>query len=475
MAIPKKDKKPKPWRLRLGERRTLIVIGDLAMAAIALVFGIYFWAIAAVDGPLEIMDFVDQRLQPWFLFLPLIWVGLLADSYDARKSNSLRNTTIAVASSALIGLILYMAVYFASSTSLPRRGVAAFLIAASILTMFWRLIYIQIFSRPQFMNRVLIVGAGVTGIALLKVIDELIPPPFFVVGLVDKDPEKIGKTILGYPVLGASDKILGLIKKEKITDIIVSIGGAMSPFTIQTLLTAQENGIEITRMPRAYEDLLGRVPVNYLETDWIIRSFVDEARVSAFFEIGKRILDIIGGLIGVIILALISPIIALAIYLETGRPIIFSQTRSGKGGEPFTILKFRTMRQDAEADGKPQLAEEHDDRATKVGRFLRKTHLDEWMQFINVLRGEMSIVGPRPERPELVAEYEKQIPFYRARLLAKPGIAGWAQVNVNYFSTLDEMSVKLEYDLYYIKRRNILMDIYIILRTVATVIGFRGR
>ena len=475
MAIPKKDKKPKPWRLRLGERRTLIVIGDLAMAAIALVFGIYFWAIAAVDGPLEIMDFVDQRLQPWFLFLPLIWVGLLADSYDARKSNSLRNTTIAVASSALIGLILYMAVYFASSTSLPRRGVAAFLIAASILTMFWRLIYIQIFSRPQFMNRVLIVGAGVTGIALLKVIDELIPPPFFVVGLVDKDPEKIGKTILGYPVLGASDKKLGLIKKEKITDIIVSIGGAMSPFTIQTLLTAQENGIEITRMPRAYEDLLGRVPVNYLETDWIIRSFVDEARVSAFFEIGKRILDIIGGLIGVIILALISPIIALAIYLETGRPIIFSQTRSGKGGEPFTILKFRTMRQDAEADGKPQLAEEHDDRATKVGRFLRKTHLDEWMQFINVLRGEMSIVGPRPERPELVAEYEKQIPFYRARLLAKPGIAGWAQVNVNYFSTLDEMSVKLEYDLYYIKRRNILMDIYIILRTVATVIGFRGR
>ncbi len=475
MAIPKSNKNPKPWRLRLGEKRTIIVIGDLAMAAIALIFGIYFWAIAAVEGSLEIMDFVDQRLQPWFLFLPLIWVGLLADSYDPRKSNSLKNTTLAVASSAGIGIIMYMAVYFASSTSLPRRGVAAFLIAAFLLTMLWRLIYIQIFSRPQFMNRVLIVGAGVTGIALLKVIDELVPPPFFVVGLVDKDPEKIGKTILGYPVLGASNKILGLIDDEKITDIIVSIGGQMSPFTIQTLLTAQENGIEITRMPRAYEDLLGRVPVNYLETDWIIRSFVDEARVSAFYEIGKRLLDLIGGLIGVFILVLISPIIALAIYLETGRPIIFTQTRSGKGGKPFTILKFRTMRQDAEADGKPQLAEEHDDRATKVGRFLRKTHLDEWLQFINVLRGEMSIVGPRPERPELVAEYEKQIPFYRARLLAKPGIAGWAQVNVNYFSTLDEMSVKLEYDLYYIKQRNIFMDIYIILRTVAAVIGFRGR
>jgi exopolysaccharide biosynthesis polyprenyl glycosylphosphotransferase len=341
--------------------------------------------------------------------------------------------------------------------------------------MFWRVIYIKVFSRPKFMHRVLIVGAGVTGYALIKVIKEIEPAPFVIVGLVDKDPEKIGKEILGYPVLGSSDSIKDLIEKECITDIIVSIGGPMSAETIQTLLSVQENGIEITRMPRAYEDLLGRVPVNYLETDWIIRTFVDDARVNAFFELGKRLLDIIGGIIGVFILILIGPFIAFAIYVDTGSPIIFSQTRSGKGGVPFTILKFRTMIQNAESDGKPQLAEEHDDRATKVGRILRKTHLDEWLQFINVLRGEMSIVGPRPERPELVEEYEKEIPFYRARLLTKPGIAGWAQVNVNYFSTLDEMSVKLEYDLYYIKHRNILMDIYIIFRTVATVIGFRGR
>jgi lipopolysaccharide/colanic/teichoic acid biosynthesis glycosyltransferase len=171
----------------------------------------------------------------------------------------------------------------------------------------------------------------------------------------------------------------------------------------------------------------------------------------------------------------IGPLISLAILLESGRPIVYEQTRAGKGGIPFRILKFRTMQQDAESDGSPQLTTKNDERITTLGRFLRKTHLDEWLQFINVLRGEMSLVGPRPERPELVNRFQEKIPFYRARLLVKPGIAGWAQVNVSYFATIEEMVVKLEYDLYYIKHRNILMDIVILLRTFAAIIGFRGR
>ena len=137
-------------------------------------------------------------------------------------------------------------------------------------------------------------------------------------------------------------------------------------------------------------------------------------------------------------------------------------------------MKFRTMRQDAEKDG-AQLAKENDDRATRLGRFLRKSHLDEWPQFINVLRGEMSLVGPRPERPELMEHFQEQIPFYRARLLAKPGVAGWAQVNFGYAANIDDMVVKLEYDLYYIKHRNIGLDIVIILRTLGRVFGFRGQ
>jgi lipopolysaccharide/colanic/teichoic acid biosynthesis glycosyltransferase len=139
------------------------------------------------------------------------------------------------------------------------------------------------------------------------------------------------------------------------------------------------------------------------------------------------------------------------------------------------MQKFRSMVVDAEEEGKAVLAEEDDGRATKIGRILRKTHLDEWLQFFNVLKGEMSIVGPRPERPELIDEFQSKIPFYRARLLAKPGITGWAQIHYNYFSTLDEMTMKLEYDLYYIKHRNLLMDIFILIRTFGTIFGFRGR
>jgi len=225
----------------------------------------------------------------------------------------------------------------------------------------------------------------------------------------------------------------------------------------------------------AYEDLLGRVPIRLLEADWILRSFVDEARVSAFYELEKRLLDILGGLIGTILFLLVLPFVGLAVLLDDGLPIFYTQTRSGRGGQPYKIIKFRTMRRDAEADGQPQWATEDDSRATRVGKFLRKTHLDELPQFINVLRGDMSLVGPRAERPELVEMFQRHVPFYRARLLVKPGITGWAQVNFGYASTIDETITKLEYDLYYIKHRNVILDLVILLRTPSTVFGLRGR
>ena len=243
----------------------------------------------------------------------------------------------------------------------------------------------------------------------------------------------------------------------------------------QSLLDTQERGIEITRMPVAYEELFGRVPITILETEWILRSFVDQTRVNRFFELLKRLVDILGGLIGTLITLIIFPFIGLAIIIDDGFPIIYSQVRSGRGDQHYEIYKFRTMKRDAEADGTPKWAKEDDQRATKVGIFLRKTHLDEMPQFLNVLRGEMSIIGPRAERPQLVEHFQKYVPFYRARLLVKPGITGWAQINYGYASTIDETIVKLEYDLYYIKHRNPILDFVVFMRTPSTVFGFRGR
>lgn len=461
------------WRLRPGERRLLIIIGDVVFSWVAFGLAVYSWAAAlAIDQPL--MEFIQERLQAWFFFLPIFWIILLIDSYDSRTSIDLNRTFRSIAVSAFIGGFIYLVIFFASDAALPRRGVAVFVASASALTFLWRYIYIRIFSTQRFMHSVLIVGAGETGRALAEVISK-IKPPFVLVGLIDDDPEKQGVTIAGYKVMGNNEQLQALTENNHIAEIIVAISGKMQPATFQRLIEAQERGILITRMPVAYEELLERVPVQYLEADWILRSFVDQARVSAFFSIAKRLLDILGGLVGVLGLLVIAPLISLAILIESGRPIVFQQTRAGKGGIPFKILKFRTMWVMDKSDTLDDMTKEDDERVTPLGRILRKTHLDETLQFINVLRGEMSLVGPRPELPSLVDHFQDRIPFYRARLLVKPGITGWAQNHITYAANIEETTIKLEYDLYYIKHRTLLMELGIILRTFAAVFGFRGR
>jgi lipopolysaccharide/colanic/teichoic acid biosynthesis glycosyltransferase len=187
------------------------------------------------------------------------------------------------------------------------------------------------------------------------------------------------------------------------------------------------------------------------------------------------LIDILIGFFGFIITMFLYPIIGLLIILDNWGPIIYSQIRIGKNGKTYSILKFRTMFVDAEKDGNFRPAEENDDRITTIGKILRKSHLDELPQFINILKGEMSLVGPRSERPMIVENYQKEIPFYRGRLLVKPGLTGWAQVNYGYASTIEENAIKLEYDLYYIKHRDLMMDLSIMLLTISSVIGLRGR
>jgi lipopolysaccharide/colanic/teichoic acid biosynthesis glycosyltransferase len=249
----------------------------------------------------------------------------------------------------------------------------------------------------------------------------------------------------------------------------------MDPMGLNVLLQAEENGVEITSMPVMYEELTGRVPIYLLNSDWLLRSFIDHAHVNRFYELGKRMIDIVGGLFGVIFIIILYPIIGLAVIIDNWGPIIYTQIRLGKSGKIYNILKFRTMFVDAEKNGNFQPAEENDQRITSVGKILRKSHLDELPQFLNVLKGEMSLVGPRSERPMIVETYQKHIPFYRGRLLVKPGITGWAQVNYGYASTIEENAIKLEYDLYYIKHRNLIMDLSIMLLTISSVIGLRGR
>lgn len=475
MNLPNRVQSPIKIPLRAGERLTLLFLGDLIASLVALLVALYFWA--SGDAWLEFsIEFLQQRPAAWFYLLPFLWMILLVDLYDVRRAINFRRTVRGVLLAAAIALIIYMGFYFTSTPkSLPRRGVAAFLLAAVVLTSLWRMFYIRVFTSAQFVRRVLLVGGGESGIVLLQVINAQEPPPFEVIGVVDDDPAKAGLTIENYRVLGGCEHLLDLIYEHEIMELLVAISGDMQPGMFQALLEAQEVGVEITRMPVAYEELLGRVPIHQLEADWILRSFVDQSRASGFYELTKRMVDIGGGFVGCLLLVVLLPFIAVATIMDSGRPLFYFQTRSGRGGLPYRMIKFRTMRQDAEADGQPRWAQENDERATRVGRILRRTHLDELPQFFNVLKGEMSLVGPRAERPALVRMFQRHVPFYRARLLVKPGITGWAQINSGYAVTVDDTAIKLEYDLFYIKRRNVLLDILIVLRTVGAVFGFRGR
>jgi exopolysaccharide biosynthesis polyprenyl glycosylphosphotransferase len=469
---PQREKR---WRFRFVERRVLLINGDILAEALALLTAIVIWGSQA-DPKGFSFRFALNQVPSWFYFLPLIWFFLMIELYDVRKANSWNRTIQGVATAGGIGAILYLGVYFTSPPeSLPRIGVAILIAASVVYTLIWRYFYTRVLTSELFLPRVLLVGGGVSGRILLKAFNKIEPKPYYLIGIIDDDPAKLNLEIESYRVIGSGRDLLDVIQKEKISEIIVAITGVIAGATFQALLDAQELGVEITRMPVAYEDLNQTVPIRILEADWILRSFVDDTSVSGTYLVLKRILDLLGGLIGVTIFLLLLPPVAFLIFIDDGLPIFYRQERLGQSAKPYRIIKFRTMVKNAELDGQAKWAREDDQRVTRIGRFLRRTHLDEFPQFINVLKGEMSLVGPRSERPSLVDKLQKDVPFYRARLLAKPGVTGWAQINYGYPETVEETIDKLEYDLYYIKNRTLLLDLRIILATPATIFGLKGK
>ena len=463
------------FRFERREQTLLLVIGDFIAALLALGIALLIWARGDTWLGLSVA-FLRERIPAWFYFLPLLWMVLMADSYDIRKAGNLKSTLRSLGVSLIGCAAIYLVVYFASKpNSLPRFGVAIFLVLAVLITFFWRLLYVRLFTTASKQKRALIIGAGRAGLALAQIVAEQDPPPFTLVGLIDDDPAKKGTLIENFPVLGNHRDMRGIIETHHITDIILAISNVMSPGMFQTILTSQEKGMNLATMQDTYESLTNRVPISLLESDWIIRSFIDRKPTSGLYRISKRLMDLFFGLIGMAVLGVLFPFLALLIRLDSKGPIIFKQIRLGRGGVPYTILKFRTMKDNMDMEKEALVTSTNDPRVTRFGRYMRKTHLDELPQIINVLRGEMSFVGPRSEREELVCIFQREVPFYRARMLVKPGITGWAQIHQDYAETVAETAIKLEYDLYYIENASILMDISIIMRTITNVLGFKGR
>ncbi len=464
------------WHLRSSEQRFLLILGDLLAGILALLIALFVWGTSSSEWLGFNLEFLRTRPPFWFYLLPFLWLILMIELYDLKRAHKLMDTLKGIGLATILYATLYLIIYFSSEpNSLPRLGVAVFVGSIAILTLIWRMLYIRLFTAPNMMRRVMIIGAGKAGQTLVEVVSEQNPAPFNLIGLVDDDPQKLGTRVHDFEILGNSLSLNELIRTYKISDLILAISGELNNSMFQSILSAQEAGINLSTMSEIYEELLTRVPIFLLEADWIIRSFVEKISSSSFYNMLKRGMDLLGGVIGTILMLIFLPFIAIAILIESGKPVFYKQERLGRGGTPYILYKFRTMKRDAEKDGEVKLTSKKDPRVTRVGRILRKMHLDEFPQFFNVLQGNMSLVGPRAERAELVAKFQKEIPFYRARLLVKPGITGWAQINQAYAETSEEMAIKLEYDLYYIQHRNIFMDIMIVLRTIGNSLGFKGR
>ena len=286
--------------------------------------------------------------------------------------------------------------------------------------------------------------------------------------------EKVERTVVTRRrIIATTGPLEETVKRLGVSEIIVAVreqrGGVLP---LRSLLECRLKGVRVTDLARFFERVHGKVPIELLKVSWLI--YGDGYRQGWLRSVIKRIFDVI---VAAILLIMSLPVLAFTavlIALETRGSIIYRQTRVGYGGKNFTVLKFRSMTLDAEKEGNPAWATINDARVTRVGRFMRRTRIDELPQLINVLKGEMSFVGPRPERPEFVEMLTQQIPFYAVRHSVKPGITGWAQVRYSYGATVEQAVRKLEYDLYYVKNHTLVLDLLILLETVRVVLLGEG-
>jgi exopolysaccharide biosynthesis polyprenyl glycosylphosphotransferase len=458
-----------PRGLQPSEHRALLAAGDACAAIAAVVVALWLWSIPA--GGRFSAAFVAGH--GWWFLAAAFW--LVAAAIPAAPSSiafSLRRTLAALARGAGALLIAYGAYYFyAPRGVLPRLVVIYFLWEATLLTLAWRLIFVTVFSRQRFRQRAIIVGSGPAAALALSTIRTYRARQVDVIGFVPEAGQPDGSIDL--PRID-SDRLLETAAERGASELVLALREPPSESLLKTLLVCQEAGAQVVRVQTLTEQVLHRVPVDYLEPDWLMTDLADAVRLGEASWIAKRLLDVVGAAAGLVAFVLLTPFIALAIVLDSGAPVFYRQQRIGRGGAPFTVVKFRTMGRDAERPGEAKWAGRDDPRTTRVGRLLRRTRLDELPQFANILRGEMSLVGPRPERAAFIGRLQDAIPFYRARLMVPPGLTGWAQVNLPYGDSVEAARAKLEYDLYYVKHRSVTFDLAIILRTFGIVARLGG-
>ncbi len=461
--------------LGISERRLLLGVVDSLALNLALLL-----ALLLRQEPALWDERVTQVISHagWFLLWTLLWLvaASMFDAYDLKTAANAFTSASAVIKALVVTYLVYLFIPYISPP-LPMSRLAGLLLFlfAMCFVVAWRIFYASVFVQPVFRRRALIVGAGKAGTALVCTLQTEAASDYQVHGFIDDDPTKQGTSVAGVPVLGTSQELLSIAQREEVSDVILAVTHVhtMNEPLFRAVMDCHEQGIHVTTMPDVYESVSGRVAVEHIgrRLHLVLPLHSSTQRI---YEVLKRLLDVVLASLGLAAFVACLPFIIVATKLDSRGPVFYVQERVGQGGRIFRVIKLRSMVEGAEPNGQAVWATGNDTRITRVGKFMRRTRLDEVPQLVNVLKGEMSLVGPRPERPQFVAELAEQIPFYRARHAVKPGLTGWAQVKYRYGSSVEDALIKLQYDLYYIKHRSLYLDLLILAKTILVMVSFKG-
>jgi sugar transferase (PEP-CTERM system associated) len=453
-------------------RTAVLLTGETALLTTAVALGSY---VRLRDStPLFFMG-TDGVLRVMLIVVVCQICLHYADLYDLRTIADTRDLIVRLLQALGATSLILAVIYFWFPDWVIGRGV--FLIAAVLvitLILLWRLLFTWLSKNMAPRERLLLVGTNPASVELARELFERRHDlGVEIAGFIDPDPARVGAAVLNPGVIGTIDDIPSLVERLNIDRVVVSLTDARGRLPMDRLLDIRlKNGVSFDHLASVYEEYTGKIAVENLRPSWLI--FSSGFRKTRASMAVKRVFDVSLSLVGVIVSLPVMALVALAVKATSAGPVLYRQERVGLNGHIFTVLKVRTMREDAEAATGPVWSLKNDARVTPIGRFLRRTRLDEIPQLLNVLRGEMSFVGPRPERPSFVEQLTAQIPFYGQRHVVKPGLTGWAQVRYSYGASVEDAIEKLQYDLYYIKNLSFSLDLVIVLETIKTVVLRRG-
>jgi sugar transferase (PEP-CTERM system associated) len=394
------------------------------------------------------------------------------DLYNFKTFRSSLELAIRLLQSLGVSSIILSFLYYLFPMLIIGRGI--FLISLSFVgavIIFWRMSYNHFLKTRQLDQKIMIIGAGPLAKNIAVEILERDDIGFKIIGFITDNPERIGERLVNPSIVGDQSQILDIAAREKVARIIVALDERRGKFPEAELLECKMKGITIEEGIEFYEHLTGKLQVESLRPSSLI--FSDGFKKSKLTMWVKRAIGFGCSLIGLVLLSPLILIISILIKIDSRGTVFYRQERMGEDGKLFKLIKFRSMIKNAEVNG-PVWADQDDDRVTRIGRWMRKWRLDEIPQMFNVLKGDMSFVGPRPERPFFVKHLRKEIPFYDQRFYVKPGITGWAQIKYRYGASKEDALEKLKYDLYYIKNLSSLFDMIIIFETIKVVLFGKG-